>query len=295
MRGLDYRWLTALDAVIAKGSFEEAACELSLTQSAISQRIKQLEKWLSQPVLIRSQPPRATRVGEKLLGLYRRVHLLEQELLPELSADDAEFTSLSIAVNADSLATWLVPALSPLLNEYALALDLLVEDESRTLERLRRGEVVGAVSLKESPLPGCSVERLGEMEYLCVAAPEFANHFFSKGKSEQMFLSAPIVVFDYVDDLHQGFLQEMGWGQHQGICHHARSSEAFVKLAEQGSCYCFIPRLQAEKLLADGRLINLLPGQSIRRKLYWHHWTLAGGMVGRITRILCDYCKTGLY
>ena len=83
MRGLDYRWIEALDAVISQRGFERAAEHLCITQSAVSQRIKQLEKLMAQPMLVREQPPRPTPAGQKMLGLYRRVRLLEQELLPE--------------------------------------------------------------------------------------------------------------------------------------------------------------------------------------------------------------------
>lgn len=107
MRGLDYRWIEALDSVVSKGSFERAAEQLFISQSAVSQRIKQLEKYLAQPVLIREQPPRPTLVGKKLLGLYRRVCLIEQELVPELTNQEhVRPVSMSIATNADSLATW---------------------------------------------------------------------------------------------------------------------------------------------------------------------------------------------
>ncbi|MGR5456779.1 LysR family transcriptional regulator, partial [Vibrio alfacsensis] len=92
--------------------FDKAAEHLYISQSAVSQRVKQLEKWLAQPVLVREQPPRPTAVGKKLLGLYRRVRLLEQELVPELAADLGDKPlSVSLATNADSLATWLLPSL----------------------------------------------------------------------------------------------------------------------------------------------------------------------------------------
>lgn len=43
MRGLDYKWIEALDAVVKQRSFERAAEQLYISQSAVSQRIKQLE------------------------------------------------------------------------------------------------------------------------------------------------------------------------------------------------------------------------------------------------------------
>ncbi len=62
---------------------------------------------------------------------------------------------VSMAVNADSLATWFLPALAPLLAQHPIELDLRIEDETRTLERLRQGEVFGAVSTEAASLPGC--------------------------------------------------------------------------------------------------------------------------------------------
>ena len=59
MRGLDYKWIEALDAVVKQRSFERAAEQLYISQSAVSQRIKQLEV-------------RQTMMG-KLSGVLRRL------------------------------------------------------------------------------------------------------------------------------------------------------------------------------------------------------------------------------
>ena len=48
MKTLDYKLLLALDAVMQEQNFERAAQRLHITQSAISQRIKQLEVQLKQ-------------------------------------------------------------------------------------------------------------------------------------------------------------------------------------------------------------------------------------------------------
>lgn len=142
MRGLDYKWIEALDAVVKQRSFERAAEQLYISQSAISQRIKQLEKWLAQPALVRENPPRPTPAGKKLLGLYRRVRLLEHELVPELMNEDGnQPLSISIATNADSLATWLLPALSDVMKSRQVELNFAIHGESRTIEKIKSGEV----------------------------------------------------------------------------------------------------------------------------------------------------------
>ena len=77
---LDYKLLQALAAVVREQSFERAAAAIFITQSAISQRIKQLEQIISQPVLVRSTPPKATEIGKQLISHYYQVEQLEQAL-----------------------------------------------------------------------------------------------------------------------------------------------------------------------------------------------------------------------
>jgi len=296
MRGLDYRWIEALDAVINQRSFEKAAEELYISQSAVSQRIKQLEKWLAQPVLIREQPPKATESGKKLLALYRRVCLLEQDLIPQLQPNESESPqTLSVATNADSLATWLLPSVSELLHNSKIELNLIVDDENRTLEKLRSGEVVGAISIDAKPIPGCSAEYLGVMEYLCVASPEFYQRYFSEGVSREALLKAPAVVFNQYDHMHETFIrQHFGLSVSNVVKHTVRSSEAFVKLALLGTAYCLIPRPQIEQELESGQLVNITPEFSIPRKIYWHHWQLDSGLLKELSDSIVDYAKNYL-
>lgn len=296
MRGLDYHWLAALDAVVANGGFDKGAQALFVTQSAISQRIKQLEKWLAQPVLVRATPPRPTAVGRRLLGFYRQVQLLELDLLPSLSPDGLDAPlPVAIATNADSLATWLLPALSPLMQAGRLVLNLMVEDESRTLNRLRAGEAVAAISSEPMPMAGCISDRLGCLEYRCVASPAFAERYFAKGVDVASLQRAPAVVFDPHDDMHAAFLAEqfglssVGWP-----CHVVRSSEAFIKLATQGVAYCLIPELMIRGELARGELWDLLPGQAVRRTLYWHRWALESGLLAEVSRACIDHARDWL-
>ncbi len=291
MRGLDYKWLEALDAVVSYASFERAAQELFISQSAVSQRIKQLEKFLAQPVLVREQPPRATPAGQKLLGLYRQVRLLENDVLPELTNDDTQRpVQISLATNADSLATWLLPALRPVMTQRRVEMSLPIYDETRTIDKLRSGEVTGAISLACQPLPGCSADYLGNMDYMCVASPEFYQRYFRDGVNKQTLAKAPAVAFDRYDDLHKKFLFEHFNVPHEHVVTHSvGSSEAFVKLAVSGMAYCLIPRLQIEKELSCGQLIDITPGFVISNRMYWHHWQLETGILKEISQALLKH------
>lgn len=293
MRGLDYRWLEALDAVVNYRSFEKAAHTLCISQSAVSQRIKQLEIWASQPVLVREQPPRTTLTGQKLLSLYRRVSLLEQDLLPELSGNESDLViDVSIATNADSLATWLLPALTPLLQTSKLALNFVVDDENRTLEKLRTGEVVGAICVDNNSISGCSADFLGISEYICVANPDFCQRYFPGGVTRESLLKAPAVVFNQYDHMHERFIQKnFDLSISRVAKHSVRSSEAFVKMACLGVAYSLIPKLQISKELEEGRLVNITPKFSIYNELYWHHWQSESGVLKQLSSAIIQHAR----
>ncbi|MCS0045673.1 MULTISPECIES: LysR family transcriptional regulator ArgP [Vibrio diabolicus subgroup] len=296
MRGLDYKWIEALDAVVYQGSFERAAEHLFVSQSAISQRIKQLEKFLAQPVLVRSQPPKPTLIGKKLLGLYRRVRLLEHEILPELKNDTSTRpVQLSLATNADSLATWLLPALQDVMKQRQVELKLTIYGESRSIEKLKSGEVTGAISLESQPIPGCRADYLGRVDYVCVASPEFYQRYFAQGVNNQTLAKAPAVSYDQYDDLHRTFLTEHFNVSPDSVIHHnISSSEAFLKVALAGVAYCLIPRLQITDELERGALVDVTPGFLMSHRIYWHHWQLETGVLQEISHAIVGYAQRHL-
>jgi len=124
---LDYAALSALAAVIREGSFERAALALHVTPSAVSQRIRLMEERMGCALVVRDQPCRPTEAGRRLCQHVDRVRLLEQELqglLPALAPRGLSRVTLPIAVNADSLATWLTPALADFAASAPVLLDV---------------------------------------------------------------------------------------------------------------------------------------------------------------------------
>jgi LysR family transcriptional regulator (chromosome initiation inhibitor) len=200
---VDLEQLRALSAAVSEGTLEAAARTLHVTPSAVSQRLRALETATGRVLLVRSKPARPTPSGEAVLRLARQVERLVADCAEELGTDAAA-PALGVAVNADSLATWFLPAVAPLAE--TLALHLRREDETNTTALLREGAVVAAVTADPVAVAGCSVTALGAMRYRPMAAPDFVRRWFADGPTADALARAPIVVFDRDDPLQHAYL-----------------------------------------------------------------------------------------
>ncbi|WP_035067670.1 LysR family transcriptional regulator ArgP [Nitratidesulfovibrio termitidis] len=302
---LDYRLVEAVAAVIREGGFERAARVLHLTQSAVSQRVKALEDQLGTVLVVRATPARATGEGRRLLAHCDKVGLLETDLAaalrPEGGSDspDADipdiphvpWTTLPVAVNADSLATWFPDAVAPFLRAERALLDLSVDDQERTHLLLRDGHVAAAVSTRAAAVQGCRCLPLGRVDYLCLAAPDFAAQWFPAGLTEAALCRAPAVIFNRADEVHHQFLRGLlpSTASFDRIArslplHYIPSSERFVDVVAQGLAYGMIPLPQARQHLAEGRLVDLAPGHAVPIRLYWHCWGLRTRLLDALTQ-----------
>jgi LysR family transcriptional regulator (chromosome initiation inhibitor) len=178
---LDYPSLAALAAVVREGGFERAASVLGVTPSAVSQRVRALEERLGAVLVVRSQPPVPTEAGARLCAHAERVRLLEGELaavLPAIAGADGRRLTLRVAVNADSLGSWFLPAAARFAERSGALLDLVLDDEGHTAERLRSGEVLAAVTTDPAPVQGCRTVALGALRYAATASPDFVRRHF---------------------------------------------------------------------------------------------------------------------
>ena len=264
---LDYRLLEALAAVIETGGFEKAAQKLHLTQSAVSQRIRQLENRLGQPVILRSSPPVATALGRRLNNHLQQVRQMEMGLVDE--ASDEAF-KVRLTVNADSMATWLAQGLAACEISQQMDFDLVVEDQEVGLNRMRNGEVMACICAEAHPVNGGAVSPLGVLRYRALASPDFIERYQTHRYPERL-TEAPCLIFNQDDRLQHHFLEAMNLPP-PARQHRVPSSEGFVQMALTGMGFGMLPELQVAPYLASGQLTNVGPDYHLDVPLYWHYW-----------------------
>lgn len=281
--------LETFASVVAHQSFERAATAMNLTRGAVSQRIRALEESMAAVLLVRERPVLPTAAGEVLLRHVQALRLLEEATLQRLAPAQTAGrpVPLSVAVSADSLATWFGGALTALLAHPRIALELVIDDQDHTFGRLTRGEVVGCVSTAARPMTGFSAEPLGRMAYRCVAHPAFARRHFGGGLVPAALLSAPALMFDRRDTLQADFFRQLlGFVPELPVCHYVPSPQALLALIAQGFGFGLVPAMQAAPLLQAGTLVDLAPGRGIGVPLYWHRWQAEPELAAQVTALV---------
>ncbi len=276
----DLGQLRALDATVRGGTLEAAARALHITPSAVSQRLRALEIAAGRILLVRTKPVQVTESGQAVLRLARQVDLLTADVARELGGADSPgaVPTLPVAVNADSMATWVLPALAPLAGE--VAIDLHREDQEHTSALLRAGAVMAAVTSEADPVPGCTSTRLGAMRYRPKATPEVARRWFPDGPTPEALARAPVVVFDRKDDLQHRWLHARAGTGVAPPQHLVPASADYVAAVALGFGWGMVPDLQARDLRAD--LVELDPAGAVDVPLYWQQWRLRSVTLDRV-------------
>jgi LysR family transcriptional regulator, chromosome initiation inhibitor len=279
---IDQAQLDALLTAVTEGTFDAAARTLHVTPSAISQRIKALETRVGRVLVTRSKPVAPTAAGAALLRAARQIQTITADALNELGDEDSgEPMTVALAVNADSLATWFVPALAAA--GPGLTFDLRRADQTRTAELLRDGTVMAAVTASAQPVAGCTVHRLGRMRYRPRAAPHFAARWFAGGVTADRLAAAPVVVFDREDPLQDQYLRRRARRPLAPPRCYVPGSTAFLQAVREGLGWGMIPDLQAEPSPDGNPLVDFDPRGVIDVSLFWQQWRRASRALERVS------------
>ncbi|MFE6969552.1 LysR family transcriptional regulator ArgP [Isoptericola sp. NPDC057653] len=305
----DTRQLEALAAVVTEGSFEGAARTLHVTPSAVSQRVRALENAAGSVLVRRTRPVAPTEPGRTLLRLARQVELLGAEASHALGpgatdargsggttpADAPRPVTVPLAVNADSLATWVLPALAGV---EGVCFDLYREDQDRTVDLLPAGVVMAAVTSQREPVQGCSSALLGITRYRPVATPSVVERWFPDGPTPEALDRAPMVVFDRADDLQDVWLRDRAAAAGAPVPdpprHHVPSTAEFLDAVRRGLGWGMwgpLPGPDARfAVLGDalerGEVRALADDAVVEVPVYLQQWKLRSEVLDRVTGAL---------
>lgn len=199
--------------------------------------------------------------------------MLEEALLEHLPglADprDVQPVTLEVATNADSLGTWLLPAVASFARQTGYLFNLAIDDEQHTPDWLRQGRVLAAVTSLDKPVQGCIVKPLGSLRYHATASPTFVQRHFPDGVTLQSLAKAPALMFNAKDRLQHAWVQQV-FGHAPALpCHSLASTQGFVDACRAGLGWGLNPVSLVSDHLASGALVEIVPKTPFDVPLFW--------------------------
>lgn len=283
--------LATLAAVARCGSFDLAAAQLSITQSAVSQRIKTLEDRVGTVLIQRGTPCTPTPAGTRLIRHADEVALLEQQLVRDMALTETRATPVRIAVNADSLDTWVLPALAGC---KGLLFDLVVDDQDHSARWLRQGSVAAAITSRSDPIQGCDSYALGVLRYRATASPGFMARYFPKGVTEAALREAPALTFSRRDRLQQDWAAARIGKRVALPTHLLPSTVGFVTAAQLGLGWGMNPDPLVASLIEQGALVEVHPQTPLDTPLYWQVSRITAKPLEPLTKSIRAAARTSL-
>lgn len=256
--------LLTLLAVARRGTFAKAASELRITPSAVSHRIKALEKELGFELFERRGgasvlTPAAAKLVERLRPAYSAIN----DALKHAGAERHDISGVvRLGGPAPFFRAWVLPKLAPLVRSTpGLLLHLRFEVPSILEARLAAGEYDLCVLASPATRKSVETEPLHTEEFVAVASPAFIASRRAL-ETEQDFASQRYIAFD-----EDCAMLAPWWRVHFGrtadlprhIACYVADLGGMLVLAEQGVGIAVLPRLLVENSLANARVHELRP------------------------------------
>lgn len=259
MKSLLSRDLEAFAKVCETGTVLEASRQLKLTQTAVTQRVKSLEKHLRVSLFTRSRKGMArTQEGESLFRYCRSVKELEGAAFADLlGSSEKAIKNLAISGPSSLMRSRVIPRMTSLMKDQKnLHVRFDLTDIQTTPEKLKRGEVDLALLSPDQVRLEMDSKLLTPEKYVLVGPSQW-----KKRKLEDVVEAEVIIDFDPSDLFTFNFLEKYRLkSRARKDRHFANNTDALTSLVSSGVGYSVLSQEFAQGYIKRGELIDLAPG-----------------------------------
>ncbi len=263
--------LDAFLAVVRQGTVQQAAKDLGLTQTGVTQRIRTLEGRLGTTLFTRSRRGmRLTTEAEALLRYCRAAMELEGEVLAQLQ-ESGQVATIQVRVAGPSslMRSRVIPETSGLIKKFPELLFFFdLDDSENCATKLRAGQCDLAIMPRDSVAAEMDSKLLKDERYILVGSPNW------KDRSVQEIVEQEhIIDFDSRDKMTLSYLkQHKLLSAGQPVRHLVNNTDALAAMAMSEVGYTVLDEHFAKSYLESGRLVNLHPGHTFENSvaLAWY-------------------------
>jgi DNA-binding transcriptional LysR family regulator len=251
-------WLRTFVAIYRTGSVTEAANQRSLSQPAISQHLRGLERSVGAPLFTRHRD--GSRPTERGRLLYLEVADSLDHLERTLTGLDRgrmalPTTPLRIGASPEVFDHWVLPALSA----RSGATTATFADEATLHAALERGDLDLVVSAHPAPKRTCVSSAIGEQRFALIAAPQLVTtRPRTPASLARLVAGAPWVSYSNDLPLTRRFWREtLGQPFDGDLRLVAPDLRVVLSAVEASMGFSLMPTTVCQRSLDEGRVVDL--------------------------------------
>lgn len=263
---MNIRQLETFVRIVEHGSFANAAKALSTTQSTVSARVKELERYIGADIFDRSFHRAAlTPRGHELFAFAKQLVDFAATLTVQFRDPAAITGVLRLGVVGVVANTWLPRLVSAVRGRYpGLTLRLDMSLTRALVERLREGRLDAAIIAGDVGDPGFAAEPLGYDEFVWMASPKLRIPRRTLGPKE---LQRWPVLSLSEDSFHYPVIER--WFRDAGALYRSAAScnnmDVIAGLTARGLGVSLLPRHCYRAEIAAKRLVVVKTAPAIPR------------------------------
>lgn len=257
--------LQAFKAIVESGTVHSAAESIGLTQTAVTQRLKGLEKELGLTLFLRSRRGMSlTAEGQALLQYCRATEELEGAFMSRVSGKSRDEVTVTIVGPTSAISTRVTDNCRELYAKYShLRLHLTSDDHSNRIDLIRRGEADLAIVSPEHVPNEMDSKLLRPDRYLLVASPKWKGR-----KLQDIVENERIIDFYEIDPTTRNYLKRYDLISHvKRERLYVNENEALIKLFSHGVGYGTLTESVARPHLESSEIFALNKGQAMEDPL----------------------------
>lgn len=256
--------LEAFMAVVKNKTVHAAADTISLTQTAVTQRIRVLEHQLKTTLFIRSRRGmQLTPEGEALLRYCEATSELEGEAMAQISGEHGE-ASVNITLTGPTtlIRSRLIPQCLPVMHQYRnLLMTFDVDDSEHRVNKLRTGEAQLAIVREELVAREMDSKRLAVEEYILVCSKAWRDR-----RLQAIIDQERMVDFDEEDTMTFTYLKAYNLRHQKNQDRYfVNDTESMLKMIINGVGYGVLTKELCAPYVESGDLFVLNAGKA------YHH------------------------
>lgn len=254
-------------AIAEHHSVHQAAKELHLTQTAVTQRLRGLELRLNTSLFTRSRRGMLlTAEGEALLRYALAVSALEEETLQQIKASGTtKNIEITLSGPTSMMSARVIPACFQVMREFPhLLLHFDITDTEDRHLRLRDGRCQFAIILPEHLSAEMQSKQLRQEEYVLVCTKKW-----EKRKLTEIIQSEYIIDYNIDDQMTFNYLKHyhlFDRAQHER--HFINRTESLAAMIAAGYGYGLLTKEFCQPYLDSEEIIVLNQGRIYQNTLY---------------------------